>query len=137
MNINEVKDRCRTKQLLYVEDNDRLRESNQILFEALFQKVWVAKNGIEGLAIFQKKEIDYMVTDLNLPMMNGVEMLKRMFALNPELRAIIYTAYKEYEYFEELRCLNIDMFLSKPSSREEILSAIWKVSCCSRVEEVA
>ena len=136
MNINTIKDRCCNQNLLYVEDDDRLRESNQIIFEALFQKVWVAKNGVEGLELFQQKEIDFVITDLNLPMMNGVEMLKRIFALSPELRTIVYTAYKEYEYLEELRSLHIDMFLSKPSSREEILSAIWKVSYSSQ-EEVA
>ncbi len=134
MNINAIKDRCCNQSLLYIEDDDGLRESNQIIFEALFQKVWVAKNGVEGLELFQQKEIDFVITDLNLPMMNGVEMLKRIFALNPELRTIVYTAYKEYEYLEELRSLHIDMFLSKPSSREEILSAIWKVSYSSQKE---
>ncbi len=137
MNINEIKDRCRIKNLLYVEDDDRLRESNQILFEALFQKVWIAKNGAEGLELFQQKEIDFMITDLNLPMMNGLEMLKRIFALSTELRTIVYTAYREYEYLEELRSLNIDMFLSKPSSRDEMLNAIWKVTYSSEEEKVA
>ena len=127
MNINEIKQGCREKHLLYVEDNDRLRESNQILFEALFQRVTVAKNGAEGLELFQKREIDFIITDLNLPIMNGLEMLKRIVAISPELHTIVYTAYKEYEYLDDLRSLHIDMFLSKPSSREEILNAIWKV----------
>jgi CheY-like chemotaxis protein len=66
--IKDTKD----MKLLYVEDNKDTRESTLLVLQNLFDNIFVAKNGQEGLELFEENsDIDIVITDINMPVKNG------------------------------------------------------------------
>jgi len=130
MDIKSIKEELSSITLLYVEDNCDLREKNIEIFSYLFKSVKSATNGYEGLEIYKSFEIDLVITDLNMPIMSGIEMLKRIKRLNRNQKSIVYSAYSEFEYYSKLKEINVDKFIKKPIScnifLEEILNVVGK-----------
>jgi len=130
MDIKSIKEELSSITLLYVEDNCDLREKNIEIFSDLFKSVKSATNGYEGLEIYKSFEIDLVITDLNMPIMSGIEMLKRIKRLNRNQKSIVYSAYSEFEYYSKLKEINVDKFIKKPISSniflEEILNVVGK-----------
>ena len=61
-------------------------------------EIWEAKNGEEGLRILQDKWIDLALVDIHMPVMNGVEAVKAIKAVKPEIKILILSTYDEDEY---------------------------------------
>ncbi len=124
MDIKKIKEKCSNINLLYVEDNRELREIKSKLFSEIFNSVEIASNGYEGLEIYQNSNFELIITDINMPLVNGIEMIQKVKSINPDQAIIVYSAYSELEYVSVLQELNIDKFLTKPVSRDEFLVAI-------------
>lgn len=60
--------------------------------------VLLASNGREGLEIFRRKHPDLVITDIRMPQMDGIEMLREIRGLNPDTPVVIMTAYSEFQY---------------------------------------
>ena len=127
MDIKYIKDRLSSLRLLYVEDNRDLREKNLDIFSELFYDTKSASNGYEGLKIYKNSDIDLVITDLNMPIMSGFEMLKRIKLIDSNQKCIIYSAYNELDYYSKLKELNINKFLKKPINSSILLDEIIKV----------
>ncbi len=126
MDIRDIKEITQGLDLLYVEDNRELREKKTLIFNELFKRVDVAKDGYDGLEFYKNRDYDLIITDLNMPVMSGLEMLKKIKSLNPNQKCIVYSAYSELEYHSYLQELNIIEFLVKPVSLDKFLTAIEK-----------
>lgn len=87
--------------LLYVEDNDDARMGGLFILEELFGNVIVAHDGEEGLQKFKDNTIDIVMTDVNMPKMNGLEMVNAIRLLNAQTPILIVSAYNESGYFIE------------------------------------
>ena len=70
--------------LLYVEDDDNTREELEYFLQNKVEKLYVAKNGQEGLELFKEheNEIDLIITDVNMPILNGLDMVKEIKKIN-------------------------------------------------------
>jgi CheY-like chemotaxis protein len=75
--------------ILFVDDNDALREQSARLFSSLFDTVWLAAEGKEGLRLFKEKRPDIVITDITMPKMDGTVALRRILAEDP--RAQVHT----------------------------------------------
>ena len=86
--------------LLYVEDDDVIRVELSQLLSNFFSMVHVAKNGKEGLLTFleNQDEIDLILTDLNMPELNGIEMVKKIRDFDTKIPVILATAYSDNEF---------------------------------------
>ena len=113
--------------ILYVEDNDDLREAFSIYFEKIFKSVKVCVDGREALEAFQNGDYDIVVTDINMPRMNGLEMSAEIKLLNPEQRIIIVSAYKNIDSYAEAIRLNIDGYILKPMEFEQVNAILAKI----------
>jgi len=105
----------RTISILYVEDEDQLRDSTAIILSKLFKKIYTACDGLEAIEVFKanKKDIDVIVSDINMKNLNGIEMAKQI--LKDQFIPIIFiTAYTDDEFLRESINLNIDQYLMKP-----------------------
>ena len=69
--------------ILYVEDERLIRENTKLLLETIFSNVKTASNGIEGLHLYQSEVFEIVITDILMPEMNGVAMVKQIKELNP------------------------------------------------------
>ena len=110
--------------LLYVEDDDVIRVELSQLLSNFFSMVHVAKNGKEGLRTFleNQDEIDLILTDLNMPELNGIEMIKKIRTIDNKIPIIFATAHSDSEFLAEAIKLRVQEYIVKPIDVRYLLS---------------
>ncbi len=118
----------KTITILYVEDELNIRENITKTFEMLFKKVYVAQDGQIGLDIFNKhqEDIEIVVSDINMPNKNGMEMIKDILAIK-QVPIIITTAHNDKDYLQQAIELNIKKYINKPLKTKELVNDIANV----------
>jgi response regulator RpfG family c-di-GMP phosphodiesterase len=117
--------------LLYVEDNEDARLSTQLVLEEFFKDIVFALDGEDGYRQFQNNEsIDIVLTDLNMPRRNGIEMIKAIREIDKTTPILILSACDELESeYETLKTpLNLGDFILKPMELEKFLDAVAKAT---------
>ncbi|RUS46264.1 response regulator [Cohnella sp. AR92] len=113
--------------LLIADDEPEVTES---LLEEIdwasygFEKVWPATNGREAMELIEREEPDVLVTDINMPYMNGLELSEWVKKTYPLTRIVILSGYDEFEYAKQAIQLQADDYLLKPFSDDQLISAI-------------
>jgi CheY-like chemotaxis protein len=117
MSVNDtakIKELTKELVILYVEDEEDIRHQMLGLLRILFKEVYVASDGFEGLSLFQKRYYDLIITDIQMPNMNGLDMVQHIRLTHPNIPIIITTAFSDQEYFIRSIDLKIDKYLLKP-----------------------
>ncbi|MDS1314069.1 PAS domain S-box protein [Aliarcobacter butzleri] len=114
--------------LLYVEDDDNTREELEYFLEKKVLKLIVAKNGQEGLELFKKHNPDLVITDIQMPVMDGIQMIKAIKEINPQVSTVIVTTFSDIEYLFEAIKLNISNYLTKPLNLYALSETLFSVS---------
>ena len=102
------------KKLLLIDDELLILTSMKVLLEDTAEEIYTAENGREGLAILKAHQIDCVVSDINMPVMNGVELLRHVREFNKTLPFIFYTGHGNRELMMEAAKLGAFDFLDKP-----------------------
>ena len=102
--------------LLYIEDDLEVRENISEYFEHHIENVYLAKDGIEGLESFKKYSPQVVVSDISMPKLNGIELLKKIRTISSSTQFIITTSYDNQEYLIEAINLQITNYILKPLS---------------------
>ena len=74
-----------------------------------------AYNGKEGMSMIQKERPDIIISDINMPELDGLKMIAALKSEFPDMQLIILTGYREFEYAREAISLGVARFLLKPS----------------------
>jgi DNA-binding NarL/FixJ family response regulator len=112
--------------ILYVEDEQKIREATtESVLKKSFGEVSVAQDGVEALELYKKNPADIVLTDINMPQMNGIELAKAIREINPNQPIIVLSAHNESGYYIDLIQLGVDAFLLKPV---EILNFMYTMS---------
>ncbi len=113
--------------VLVVDDNtEQVNILNKILTREGY-RVSSAANGVEALKIVETSNVDVLITDMSMPEMDGITLLKKAKVIKKDLPVIIITAFGEWgPYAEALREGAAD-FLSKPFKLDEILKVLKRV----------
>ncbi len=119
MKIN--KELLKSITVLYVEDEDFIKEEVLFFCKRFIPNFFTAKNGVEGIKLFNEIEADVIITDIQMPEMNGIEMIKN---INGDVPIIITTAYSDIEFFLQAIELNVNKFIIKPIDLRELLFEI-------------
>jgi CheY-like chemotaxis protein len=106
--------------LLYVEDEDVARMAVGAFLRRQVSKLVTAANGQEGLQQYEEHLPGIVVTDLEMPIMNGMEMIRRIKALDANIPIIITTAYDD----EAHSCPEADRIIIKPIMFNDLLETI-------------
>jgi YesN/AraC family two-component response regulator len=113
------------KIVLYVEDDKAVIRSFLPILKKLFKTVYLAENGIDGLELFkEKKDINFVISDIKMPKMDGLEMSKLIKEIDPSVPCIITTAHAEYDYFSKANDIGIYRYITKPINIEELFEAM-------------
>ncbi len=88
--------------------------------------IGTAQNGNEGLDQINTHQPDIILTDIFMPAMNGIEMLKQLREQGNEAEIVILSGYQDFMYARSAMKLNVNDYLSKPSTIDEIENAIKK-----------
>ncbi len=131
-----------TRTILIVDDEERLRRA---LERSLGQEGWqtqAASSGEEALGILKRKDVDLVITDLVMPGMDGMSLVRNIKGFQPGTEVMILTTYGSPESMEEAETLGVGCYLTKPfdlaylkSRVSELLGAL-KASAASSNEAV-
>ncbi len=124
----ELKQNCSTLNVLYVEDDAKLRDIVADYLKMLFASVVCADDGEIGLEKFQENKFDLVLTDIQMPRMNGIEMIEAIRRIQPEQEIIILTAFSESIYFMDAIRLDVSGYLIKPVDFESINQTLSRIT---------
>lgn len=113
--------------ILYVEDDASLHEETRRILERIFKGVTSATNGEEALALFQSQRFDLMITDIEMPKMNGLQLSQAIKASGNEIPIIVISAYSNTSYFIEAIKTGISNYILKPINMPELISTLLRV----------
>jgi DNA-binding response OmpR family regulator len=114
--------------VLLVEDEIELSSMLENAIGEYFFTFKVASNGKEGLELFKEIKPDLVITDINMPNMNGIEMSKEIRKTNPNLPIIILSAFSQKDYLLNAIDLSVTKYLIKPFDPDELLESISIIS---------
>lgn len=89
-------------------------------------QILTAGDGILALSIMRENKVDLLITDIKMPQMDGLELLRQVKVLYPSIRCILLTAYGEFEYARKALRLGVENYLLKPFRQEELEKTIEK-----------
>jgi Response regulator containing CheY-like receiver domain and AraC-type DNA-binding domain len=116
--------------LLLVEDEEAIKQklmNNVPWSDYGFDPVLGASNGLEALTILEQNSIDIMVTDVQMPKMNGIELIKEIKKRNYQLKIVVISGFAEFEYAQESIKLNVSDYLLKPFASRKLLELVLRL----------
>ena len=120
--------------VLLVEDYEPLRNDMAEMLDDLFKTVSIASDGSEALEIYKEyystdsKSFDLIITDIQMPVMNGVELSEAVRDINVAQQIIVLSAHTDSNYLLSLINLGIAQFITKPINHEELMNTLIRVS---------
>ena len=113
------------KSILIVEDEAGPRESLRMILKP-FYEIHTASNGEQAIQAFQNKNFGLVTLDLNMPGMTGIDVLKELKKMKPEVEVIIITALATLPNAQKAIHYGASDFLSKPFHVSEVIAVIKK-----------
>ncbi len=110
--------------VLYVEDDEIARENGIEYLENYFDTIYDASNAIDALSLYNIHKPDIIITDINMPKINGLEFVKKIREKDDTTQVIITTAYSDKEYLFQAIELKLIKYLVKPIEEKEFDEAI-------------
>ncbi len=110
--------------VLFVDDNETIRQLYRRILEKHVNYLYIAENGSHGLELYMKHKPDLVITDMVMPVMNGLEMVKEIKKIAPDAKFVVMSAYSEKDSFIESIHLGVDGYLMKPVEAKKLLSLI-------------
>jgi PAS domain S-box-containing protein len=110
--------------VLCVEDEKILRTIYSRLLKDHFRVLTFAENGMEGYEQYKKLKPDLVITDIKMPLLNGLDMVRKIKRIDPEARIVIMSAYGESHYFIRAIENGVKSFLLKPIDEDKLFGVI-------------
>ena len=113
---------------LYVEDDASIREPFSMLIQRYFKEVIVATNGREGLALYSEHEPDIIISDIRMPVMDGLEMVQNIREDDNDVFIVFITAFSDIDYLKKAIDLGVDGYLTKPIDKQKLILKLNKLA---------
>jgi len=130
MNIVNI---LKSLNVLYIEDDKVVLDSISTILRYMVAQVFTAENGKDALDIFRKEKIDIILTDIDMPKLNGIEFAKRVRQINEIVPIIIITSYKSEEYLFQSMDLKLEDYIIKPINYDKLVESLSK--CAYKIEK--
>lgn len=121
--------------VLFVEDDDFLRKTTLSLFEDVFKYVVGAVNGEDGLDKFKNEPFDLVITDITMPVMDGIEMLAEIRNMGSEVPVIMLTAHNDIKYLMRTAELGVHGYIKKPLQLESFTEILFRLKDAMSLQE--
>lgn len=112
--------------VLLVEDEEIIRIPLSKLLSRWVRVVYTAVNGEDALSVYKDNKIDLIITDLKMPVMDGLALAKCIKKINPKAKIVMTSGYYESEYMEVASAIGVDSYLYKPIERDQLMNVIDK-----------
>lgn len=123
-----------TLSILLVEDEDDIREQLARILKRRCHALYTAANGRIGLDAFKRHKPDIVITDILMPMMDGLKMLEAIRRLDPTVPFIVTTAFEEPGYLQKAIDLGVDKYVVKPINIDVLMEALLRSARAVRSE---
>ena len=110
--------------ILYVEDDDMIRKNAQIYLDKVCKKVWLAKDGLEALEIYEDYNPDIIISDIKMPRLSGLDMASKIRKTDKTTPIILATAFTDTTYLLRAVELQLIKYLVKPITAVKLLEAL-------------
>ncbi|MDA7817845.1 EAL domain-containing protein [Sulfurimonas sp.] len=127
-NMKELLSMSRDLKLLYVEDDPNAFTTTLNLLNNFFENIVTAVDGEDALEKFNAEKFDLILSDISMPNLNGIDMLKKIRETDKDIAVIFLSAHSDSKYFLDAIDLNIDSYITKPIKHDQVLNALYKVT---------
>ena len=127
MDSSKIKDLLNISQnirMLYVEDNKDARDAMLMMLKNFFPDITTAVDGEDGLIKYNSSTFDLILTDINMPKMNGIEMIELIREVSKEIPILILTAANQIDILSKTEKFNINGYLLKPIDMPQLIDTL-------------
>ncbi len=128
VNIVKLKKYAQNCSVLYVEDDELIRTQTASFLNRFFPNVVQAEDGQIGLENYKEKKFDIVITDINMPNLNGIDMIKAIKKVNQEQIILVTSAHNDSKYLVELINAGVMHFALKPFDNKQFLYTLYKIA---------
>lgn len=134
MNLEKIYEQTRRLNVLFVEDDPQLRERTAEMLEDCFYRLEIAEDGIDALEKYKGyydskgKYFDIVISDIQMPRMDGVELTREIYAIRNDQPIVILSAHTETDYLLALINLGVAQFVTKPIEYTKMLDVLYHVA---------
>ena len=121
--FNKLKD----MEILLIDDDEWIRDSLCLFFESEGCRLTALETAEEGMKALKKHDYDILVTDYRLPGMDGLEFLRRIQDMQPQVMKVLITAYKSEDIVSEAIRLGVQDFIEKPFTTKTIEESLTRL----------
>ena len=122
-----IQQNSKNLRLLYVEDDLDTRNMTSMILDMFFDNIILGVDGQDGLQKFKDNDVDLIITDINMPNLNGLEMCEEIRKVDDDIPIIIISAHNEYTFFLDSIHLGINGYLLKPMDIEQLSTVLSRV----------
>ena len=112
--------------VLYAEDEVGVRQNVSEMLSLFFKNVYLAKDGMEAYKIFMDKKPDLIITDIKMPVLDGIELSKKIREQDAKVQILILSAHTEVDYMLAAVELSLVRYIVKPITETKLVDALNK-----------
>ncbi|MEA1916854.1 MAG: EAL domain-containing protein [Campylobacterota bacterium] len=125
--LGELRDISKDISLLYVEDESDVANEMKIFLDRIFVNYDYASDGLMAFNMYKKRSYNLILTDIVMPNMNGLDLIKKIKVLNPHQQVIIMSGYTDSSHLYDAIKMGINDFVLKPTRVHELAHSLYKV----------
>jgi YesN/AraC family two-component response regulator len=133
--LESLKECAHDLKVLYVEDDFQIQEQYQHFLSKIFLYIDTANNGKNGLKMALKNHYDIIISDIQMPILDGLSMLQQIKWHNPDQATLLITAYKEVDYLHDSIELGVDGYLYKPMDQTKTIKTLHKIAARLKMQK--
>ena len=124
---SELLDYAKHLTLLYVEDNVDVQTMMLMILQEYFSRIIVADDGMDGLEKFKSHRTDIVITDISMPNLDGLAMIKEIKALKEDTPVLVFSAYNDTKFLHDAIMVGVDGYLFKPFDAQQFEQVLLKM----------
>ncbi len=113
--------------ILYIEDDESLQKETKKILDRIFRSVDLACDGVDGIEKFNSKTYDLIVTDIEMPRLDGLSMCKQVKQIDDNIPIIIVSAYSNTDYLLDAISIGINYYILKPIKMPRLVQTLYNV----------
>ena len=118
------------KTLLIVEDEKMIRQGIAVMSKRSkveIQEILECRNGLEAMKLLEERDIDVMFTDIRMPKMDGIDLVKETEKLSRRPKIVVISGYDDFNYAVEMLKHGVQDYILKPVKRDKIEELLQKL----------